>query len=65
MMQEDTPVADRRWAGQIVIKIDVAACIRNGLLGLAALILALASLLAPDHGPSPVVAQAISSFLGQ
>lgn len=58
----DKAAPDKRWAGNIDIKVDVAACIRNGFLGLAVLLLAVAALLNPDQMSAQSLAQTIYGF---
>lgn len=57
------PMPDRRWERRVDVKIDLAACLRNGLVGLAVLVLAIACAMNPESISFPSASQALAGML--
>jgi hypothetical protein len=55
----DELASNRRWEWRMDVKIDLAACLRNGLAGLALLVLAVASATKPEAISASNVVQAL------
>lgn len=54
---------ERRWEGNVDIKVDVAACIKNVFGGVSLLIVAVAALVYPGQGLASSALRAVSSLL--